>query len=195
MTERRVILGIDPASACGWARVEFPSGLLLNCGVWTLQHGRLEGGGMMFVRLETWLLEVTAQRPTLITMEEVKRHLGTAAAHLYGGITATISRVCEEIDVPYTAVPVGTWKKLATGRGNASKDEVMLAAVKRWGGVPAPMRVGQMSDEQVFSALRDHDESMPDSGLPEQWQQDEADAAFIALTAGAQLGWLKGGTR
>jgi Holliday junction resolvasome RuvABC endonuclease subunit len=167
MTIRRVILGIDPASACGWARVEFPSGLLLNRGVWTLQHGRLEGGGMMFVRLETWLLEVTAQRPTLIAMEEVKRHLGTAAAHLYGGITAIISRVCEEIDVPYTAVPVGTWKKLATGRGNASKDEVLVAAKIRWG----------------------------HGALTHNWKQDEADAAFIALTAGAQLGWLRGGTR
>lgn len=168
--KRRIVLGIDPASACGWARVEFPSGLLLNRGVWTLQHGRLEGGGMMFVRLETWLLEVTAQRPTLIAMEEVKRQLGTAAAHLYGGITAIICRVCEEIDVPYTAVPVGTWKKLATGRGNASKEEVMLAAVKRW----------------------EHGALVPPVLPTRRWKQDEADAAFIALTAGAQLGWLKG---
>ena len=159
--KRRIVLGIDPASACGWARVGFPSGLVLNHGVWTLQHGRLEGGGMMFVRLETWLLEVTAQRPDIIAMEDVRRHLGTAAAQLYGGITATIARVCEEIGATYTGVPVGTWKKLATGRGNASKDEVRAAAGKRW--PTAPM-----------------------------WEQDEIDATFIALTAGAQLGWLKG---
>jgi len=156
-----VVLGIDPASACGWAQVEFPSGRLLNRGVWKLQHGRLEGGGMMFVRLETWLLEVTAQHPDIIAMEDVRRHIGTHAAHLYGGITATICRICEEIGATYTSVPVGTWKKLATGKGNASKEDVMKAAIARWG------------------------ETSP-------WQQDEADAAFIGLTAGVQLGWFDG---
>lgn len=163
--KRRVVLGIDPGSACGWALVEFPSGRLLHRGVWTLQHGRLEGGGMMFVRLETWLLEATARRPDLIAMEEVRRHKGVMAAHLYGGITATIARICEEIGVTYTAVPIGTWKKFATGRGNASKPDVMAAAQRRWG----------------LGALT-HD-----------WIQDEADAAFIALTAGVQLGWLDNG--
>lgn len=158
MTTERVVLGIDPGSACGWARVGFPGGAALQGGVWTLQHGRLEGGGMMFVRLETWLLEVLAQRPALVAMEEVRRHEGTAAAHLYGGITATVCRVCEEVSATYTAVPVGTWKKLATGKGNASKDDVRGAACKRW--PTAPM-----------------------------WEQDEVDAAFVALAAGRSLGW------
>jgi Holliday junction resolvasome RuvABC endonuclease subunit len=136
MTTERVVLGLDPGSAFGWAKVGFPGSALLQGGVWTLQHGRLEGGGMMFVRLETWLLEVMAQLPTLVAIEDVKRHEGTMAAQLYGGITATVTRICEEVGVTYTGVPVGTWKKLATGKGNASKDAVRAAAGKWWPTAP-----------------------------------------------------------
>lgn len=163
--KRRRVLGIDPALACGWSLVEFPSGRLLHRGVWTLRHGRLEGGGMMFVRLETWLTDACARRPDLIAIEEVRRHAGVTAAHLYGGITTTITKVCEDLGMTYTAVPIGTWKKIATGKGNASKKEVMAAARKRWG----------------------------DGALTHDWIQDEADAAFIALAAGAELGWLDTG--
>jgi Holliday junction resolvasome RuvABC endonuclease subunit len=153
--------------------------MILDRGVWMLQHTRLEGGGMMFLRLRHWIEQAVGLSPLvttpqgerfvhLVAVEDVKAHKGTAAAHLYGGIVSTITSVLEEDDarVAYTGVGVGTWKKLATGKGNASKDEVAAAAIKRWGG------------------------TANGSGLICNWTQDEADAAFIALAAGAELGWL-----
>lgn len=129
---RRLILGVDPGSACGWAVVSFPEGVVVQHGTWKLQHSRLEGGGMMFVRLESWLKEVLWLDLDLLAMEEVKRHKGTDAAHLYGGITAIITRVCEWREITYTGIGVGTWKKLVVGKGNASKEDVMQAAIHRW---------------------------------------------------------------
>lgn len=159
----KTVLGIDPGSACGWALVSFPAGSVIHRGTWKLQHSRLDGGGMMFVRLETWLREVLQLDPLVVAIEEVKRHKGTDAAHLYGGITATVTRVCEDLGLTYCGIGVGAWKKLTVGKGNASKEDVAVAACIRWG-----------------------------RGA-ELWTQDEADAASIALAVGAQLGWVKKG--
>jgi hypothetical protein len=38
---------------------------------------------------------------------------------------------CEERGIPYEAVPVGTLKKFWTGKGNASKGEMIEAARER----------------------------------------------------------------
>ncbi|MFP5382262.1 MAG: hypothetical protein ACLGG4_08355, partial [Gammaproteobacteria bacterium] len=42
---------------------------------------------------------------------------------------------CEHHGVPYQGVPVGTIKKHVTGKGNASKDE-MMAAMRARGYLP-----------------------------------------------------------
>lgn len=38
---------------------------------------------------------------------------------------------CESHNIPYQGVPVGTIKKHATGKGNAGKDEMILAVTQR----------------------------------------------------------------
>ena len=70
-----------------------------------------------------------------IYFEEVRRHLGVDAAHAYGGFLGSLTAWCEEHGIPYQGVPVGTIKKFATGKGNASKQAV-IAAVKELGHNP-----------------------------------------------------------
>jgi Holliday junction resolvasome RuvABC endonuclease subunit len=72
----------------------------------------------------------------VVHFEEVRRHLGTDAAHVHGGLLATLTSWCEEHGVPYSGVPVGTWKRHACGKGNASKDDV-IAAMRARGFEPA----------------------------------------------------------
>ena len=48
---------------------------------------------------------------------------------------ATLTAWCEHHQIPYGGVPVGTIKKHATGKGNASKDE-MVAAMRVLGHNP-----------------------------------------------------------
>ena len=85
---------------------------------------------MRFVRLRLYLDEMG---PKIVVYEEVAAHKGTAAAQIYGGLISTIQTYCEQHEVPYLGIPVGTIKKHATGRGNASKDEMHAAAVAKLG--------------------------------------------------------------
>ena len=93
---------------------------------------------MRFVRFRSNLrgLIANANWPDLVAYEEVRRHMGVDAAHVYGGLIAVLQEECElrNPKIPYLGVPVGTVKKLATGRGNASKAEMMQAARDRWPG-------------------------------------------------------------
>ena len=61
---------------------------------------------------------------------------GTDAAHVYGGLMATLTAWAELRGVPYQGVPVGTIKIHATGKGNAPK-EAMIAAARARGFAPA----------------------------------------------------------
>ena len=44
---------------------------------------------------------------------------------------ATLTIWCEEEELPYSGVPVGTIKKHATNKGNAGKPAMMTAALKK----------------------------------------------------------------
>lgn len=125
------LLAIDPGTKCGWAL--FRNGKRIGSGVWNLSPRRFEGGGMRYVKLRGYLDSMVQGTPKLqIAFEEVRRHLGTDAAHIYGGIVATIASWCEDNDFPYQGIPVGTIKKYATGKGNANKAAMLAAAQERW---------------------------------------------------------------
>ena len=126
-------IGIDPATACGWA-VLAADGSRLASGVWNLASRRHEGGGMRYVRARTALLALLDAYPdAVLGYEEVARHAGTTAAHVYGGLVAVITSVCEERGVPYSGQPVASVKRHATGKGNAPKPAMIGAALASWG--------------------------------------------------------------
>lgn len=103
-----------------------------------LRSKRHEGGGMRFLRFRQHLREQFAQPsmivdgPDLVVYEEVARHLGTAAAHIYGGLLAVLQAELESRRIPYEGIPVGTIKKHATGKGNAGKQAMVAAAISQW---------------------------------------------------------------
>lgn len=173
------ILGIDPGTKCGWALRE-PDGAMTS-GVWQLKHGRHDSDGMKLIRLSGYLSEVYRATPFgLIAYEEVRRHLGTDAAHIYGALYHKIQEwvismnhppaLAMALGVPleqtksgdakieHTGIPVGTIKKFATGKGNASKEFMIMAADDKWG--------------ETWHDLNDN----------------EADARWIAECAASQLG-------
>lgn len=133
---RPTILALDLGTTTGWAirlgEDDITSGTL------TLRPSRFEGGGMRFLRFRGWLDEIQRASGGVgrVAFEEVRRHAGTDAAHIYGGFLAHLTAWCEERRVPYEGVPVGTIKRFATGRGNADK-AAMMAAVTARGFAPA----------------------------------------------------------
>ena len=83
---------------------------------------------MRFLRFSKWLDDIKGLAGgTLgeVYFEEVRRHLGVDAAHVYGGFLATLTSWCEREGVAYQGVSVGSIKRHATGKGNASKQEVI----------------------------------------------------------------------
>ena len=126
------ILTLDLGSNTGWA-LRQPDGTITS-GTVGFRPGRFEGGGMAFVRFKGWLDELfgNSERLDMVFFEEVRRHLGATAAHVYGGFLAHLTAWCEQHEIPYQGVPVGTIKKHATGKGNAGK-AVMIAAMRARG--------------------------------------------------------------
>jgi len=125
-------LALDLGTNTGWAISA--GGLVVTSGTITFKNDRWQGGGMRFLRFKHWLNEwqVSNNRIDAVFVEEVRRHLGVDAAHCYGGFLAILTAWCEHHQIPYQGVPVGTIKRHATGKGNASKDEV-IAAVRALG--------------------------------------------------------------
>jgi Holliday junction resolvasome RuvABC endonuclease subunit len=130
------ILSLDLGTRTGWALLGRDGSI--TSGSESFKPQRFEGGGMRYLRFKRWLTEIkqSADDIDAVYFEEVRRHAGVDAAHAYGGFMAQLTAWCEHHNTPYQGVPVGTIKKHATGRGNASKDE-MIAAARLRGHVPA----------------------------------------------------------
>lgn len=124
------VLALDLGTVTGWATAH---GTSVSSGSQVFRPGRYEGGGMRFLRFRRWLNEVHSALGEInaVYFEEVRRHAGTDAAHIYGGFLATLSEWCEANNIPYQGVPVGTIKKHATGKGNCGKEEMIQAAKSR----------------------------------------------------------------
>ena len=130
------ILALDLGTQTGWALASCDGSI--TSGSQSFKPQRFEGGGMRFLRFKRWLTDIKQCNDGIgqVVFEEVRRHVGVDAAHAYGGFMGQLTAWCEHHQIPYQGIPVGTIKKHATGKGNASKDE-MVAAVRARGHAPA----------------------------------------------------------
>ena len=130
------ILALDLGTTTGWALM--PENGVATSGTALFRPSRYDGGGMRYLRFRGWLEELRRYAGDIhsIHFEEVRRHNGVDAAHIYGGFLATLTGWCEHRGIPYEGVPVGTIKKFIVGKGNAGK-EAVIAAVKARGFAPA----------------------------------------------------------
>jgi len=129
-------LALDLGTATGWALRDRTG--LITSGTASFRPGRFDGGGMRYLRFTNWLTEIDRLSGPVETIwfEEVRRHAGIDAAHVYGGLMATLTAWAELRGVPYQGVPVGTIKRHATGKGNAPK-QAMIDAARARGFSPA----------------------------------------------------------
>lgn len=145
------ILALDLGTKTGWAHKRTftndppkgPAGVILSVGMIPqiqitsgtidFKNDRYQGGGMRFLKFRKWLDEMYSLAPfDEVYFEEVRaRQPSVAADHIYGGLMATLTGWCEERNLPYEGIPVGTIKKFITGKGNANKKEVIEAVVKK----------------------------------------------------------------
>ena len=126
------ILALDLGTTTGWALAQTDA--QITSGSQSFKPQRFEGGGMRFLRFKRWLTDIKqcSTDISLIVFEEVRRHAGVDAAHAYGGFMGQLTAWCEHHQIPYEGVPVGTIKKHATGKGNASKEQMIQAMQARY---------------------------------------------------------------
>lgn len=128
------LLALDLGTTTGFAW-SATKGVVIS-GTWDLRPKKYEGGGMRFLRLRENLVAIhNAAAIDQVVFEAVRRHIGTDAAHVYGGLMGELQSWCEERKIPYEGVPVGTIKKFWTGSGAAKKD-AMIAEARRRGYEP-----------------------------------------------------------
>ncbi len=125
-----IILALDLGTKTGWA-TDSATGSI------NFKQDRFQGGGMRYLRFRIWLTEMLGLcQFNVVYFEEVRRHAGTDAAHVYGGFLAHLTAWCEENSIGYQGVPVGTIKKHATGKGSANKITMAQAYEAKWGKKP-----------------------------------------------------------
>lgn len=129
-------LALDLGTKCGVA-FNYPNGAIVLH--WVLQgpHGHYafigsSSHGSRFRRFVECLKgHHNVHQVEHVLYEEVHAHRGTRAAHIYGGFLAVLAIWADSHGIPMTPVGVGTIKRRITGKGNASKQEVMAACKAR----------------------------------------------------------------
>lgn len=125
------MLALDLGTTTGWAI--YAKGRMMSGTFNTKLHDG-EPIGMRFLRFRRELLPTfTGIRE--VWFEQVRRHEGTHAAHIYGGFWAHLMAWCQEHSVIVKEVEVAAIKKAVTGRGNANKEQ-MMAGVRKLGFAP-----------------------------------------------------------
>jgi len=119
------ILALDPATKCGWAVSPLISG------VWDLSIRKDESAGMRLMRLKAKLTE-THQKHKLdiVAYEAARATRFKGAAVVQASIQAVLIMFCEENNIEYVGYSPSEIKKFATGKGNASKEDMINAAIK-----------------------------------------------------------------
>jgi Holliday junction resolvasome RuvABC endonuclease subunit len=122
-----VVLSLDLATQTGWA---YSSAGLVTSGSEGFHLKKKDGSGVRFLKFRSWLRDqIEIVKPELVVFEEVMRWSSGAAAKCYCGLLAILLTECEAKGISYKGVHVGTIKKSATSKGNATKDEMIQAAV------------------------------------------------------------------
>jgi len=125
------ILALDMATKTGWA-TNSPA----ISGVESFAVRRGESPGMRYVRFQSWLTEMVAHiAPALIVYEQA-HHRGGAATEVAAGFATHLQSFVARNGIEITTVHTGTIKKFATGRGNASKSQMMEAYHDTFGKLP-----------------------------------------------------------
>lgn len=117
------ILTLDIATHCGWA-MRYTDGNI-DAGVWDL------GTECRELALDRAL--ASGPRPQIMVVEKlIVRHFGsrTSGSIVVLPLVGVARRYAQKFGVQYAEIAPSTVKKLATGNGRASKDDVMAAVTR-----------------------------------------------------------------
>lgn len=120
------ILALDVATKTGWRNS-------LSGGTWDFSTRRDESGGMRLLRFKAKIQEIIKlQRPDLVVFERTAGFHKSALivqAELHG----VLKLILDEENIKYEAYSATEIKKIATGKGNCGKPEMIKACKEKLG--------------------------------------------------------------
>jgi len=128
-----MIASFDLGLHLGWAITQ--GGVRLDSGVWHLKGKNWESRGVSYLRAGKHINNLFEQYPSieLVTWETVKRFMSSDAAITYGALAGQLMVACELANHEYIGYSPTEIKKVCTGKGNASKEEMIAAALRIYG--------------------------------------------------------------
>jgi Holliday junction resolvasome RuvABC endonuclease subunit len=123
------ILALDPATKCGFAH---------SCGAsgtWDLSVRRDESSGMRLIRLVSKLNKIAEEVGVDIVVFEAARHAAPGmqgALVCHAELQGQIKVWCDRLTIQYRGYSPTEIKKHATGKGNANKEKMIVAARDKW---------------------------------------------------------------
>ena len=124
--EKMVVFALDLGTKTGWALYSNDK-ILSGVEDFSLKAKEKERQGKRFEKFEEFL-NLTHQKYNInyVFFEKVmQHHKSRAAAAIYSGFWAILINWCEKNNIVYEGVAVGTIKRFITGKGNASKEDVI----------------------------------------------------------------------
>ena len=135
--KNQVILALDLGTKTGYAVLKGRK--VLDSGHWKLRTSRKgEFRGQRWKRFTANVKALVKEHsPDIIVYERVRRHVGTTAAHVYGGFLCQLELMemhfdQNSIDVSIIPIEISTWKKASCKNGRATKVQIQAAARKRF---------------------------------------------------------------
>lgn len=132
----RCIIALDLGTQLGWSTRD-ANGVIRHGSI-SFHAKRTDGAGQRWLKFAAHLssLKRSLGEIHVCYYEDVKRHIGTQAAHAFGAFESHLQVFCDVNRIRLESVGVGQIKKSWTGNG-AAKKEAMVSEAKRRGFNPA----------------------------------------------------------
>lgn len=127
------LLALDLGTKTGWALMSRGQ---VQSAVETFDLKRGESPGMRYLRFSRWLEEMVVHSGGVplvgLVVYEAPHHRGGAATEVAAGFATHLQSLCARHGIEHASVHSGQLKRWTTGKGNASKSEMLDACARRW---------------------------------------------------------------
>ena len=131
--QKRAVIGIDPGDHMAHCRVI--DGAPHDVWCWDWEQKRGMSAGIRYLSFIPYLAKTLRgyqkDGPVMAVACEQMFHRGGHATDVLKGYEMNIQTVCDQLEIEHLLAPISSVKKFATGKGNASKDQ-MRAYLELW---------------------------------------------------------------
>lgn len=124
-------LALDLGTTTGWAVMR--DGTIEHCDMWDLSPKRGDSPVQRFLLFRGRLRATRLAYPDVadVVYEDAVGHQHNYAGEIFGGFKYTLLLWCCDNGIRFRGIPVLTLKKWATGKGNAKKSAMVVAACEK----------------------------------------------------------------